>query len=70
MGALLSNPDTSAQEAALAKQEEAAKKKELQLAKELQARRRASGSGTQSKTIFSAVEGNAAATAKKTKLGE
>lgn len=57
-------PDTSGLEA----QEEKARKKELQLAQEIAARRRLS-SGS-SKTIFSAVEGKAASTAKKTKLGQ
>ncbi|MBW2660178.1 MAG: hypothetical protein JRC87_11415, partial [Deltaproteobacteria bacterium] len=66
---MFSKPDNSKQEARLRDQEKTAERKELQLAKELAARRKATGAGGKSKTLFQAVEGYGNATEKKTKLG-
>jgi len=57
-------------DARIAEQEKAAKLREQAQALQLQARRKAMGAGSGSKTLFSAVEGIAEATAKKTKLGQ
>ena len=69
MGALIGGSKDNGASARLAEQEKAAKLKEQQQAAQLQARRKAMGSGSGSKTIFSAVEGIGEETAKKTKLG-
>ena len=71
MGSLFGGPDTSKQDAALAKKEAAIARQEKMQANELAARRRQASSGSKSKTLFSAVEGSASsAKAKKTTLGE
>jgi len=69
MGSLFGKPDTSAQEAQIAKQEKEAAVREANQAKELQARRRAGASGNQSKTLFSQVLGTDKAIGKQTTLG-
>jgi len=70
MGQLFGKTGDGGASARLAEQEKKTKLLEQQQAAQLQSRRKAMGSGTGSKTIFSAVEGIGEATAKKTKLGE
>lgn len=58
MGSLFGGgPNTSAQEKRLAEQEAALKKKETSQAKELAARRKVSGRGSSSRTLFNQVLG-------------
>ena len=66
-----SAPDTSKQDALLAKQQALADKKEAELARELLHRRKAAAGAAagRSATLFSQVEGTDSSIAKKTKLG-
>lgn len=70
MATLFHGPDTYKQDQAVLKQEKDIAIQEERQAKELASRRRLSGAGASSKTLFSSVEGMGnAATKKKTVLG-